>query len=54
MVQPIEGVLHENVFPWVLDRMIEFLYEDDFNNADADDLVGEAFQQGRLEHLTAI
>jgi len=29
MVQPIEQVVHENVYPWVMERMADFLHEED-------------------------
>jgi hypothetical protein len=46
LVKPIEHVLHENVFPWILEKMAEFLIEDEFVDINLDDLVRDAFEAG--------
>lgn len=44
---PIECVLHENVFPWVLDKMVEFLYEDDYIGINVEDIVRDAIEMSK-------
>jgi Radial spoke protein 3 len=53
LVKPIEHVLHENVFPWMLEKMAEFLIEDDFVDINLDDLVRDAFEAVNQKHASA-
>jgi hypothetical protein len=54
LVQPIESVLHENVLPWIFDRMVEFMYEDDFINVNTEDIVRDAFVMSRDLHAQSV
>jgi hypothetical protein len=54
LVEPIEMVMHENVMPWVLDMMADFINDDEFIDINADDVVRDAFELGKTMHKEAI
>lgn len=47
LVKPIEIVIHENVMPWLLDKMADFLTEDDYIEVNTSDVVRDAFEDGK-------
>lgn len=53
-MKPIEHVLHENVFPWILENMINFLQEDDFVDINSDEIVRDAFQSSKAKHRESV
>ena len=51
LVKPIDIVLHENVMPWIVDQMMNFLTEDDYVQVNAEEVVNLAFTLGQQEHI---
>jgi hypothetical protein len=47
LVKPIEIVLNENVMPWIMEKMMEFMMEDDYVVDNAEEIMGDAFSIGR-------
>ena len=54
LVEPIEIVLHENVMPWVIDKMADFLNDEDFIEINTEDVIRDAFDGGKDSHKKAI
>jgi hypothetical protein len=54
LVEPIDMVMHESIMPWVLDKMADFLNDEDFIDINADDVVRDAFELGKTQHKEAI
>lgn len=50
LVEPIEIVLHETVMPWVIDRMADFLNDEDFIEINTEDVIKDAFDAGKDKH----
>lgn len=51
LVKPIEIVMHENVMPWLLDVMLDFLIDDNEIARNADEVVRDAVEVSRQRHL---
>jgi hypothetical protein len=47
LAKPIDIVLTENVMPWILERMMEFMVEDDDIEVNAEDILVNAFDGGK-------
>ena len=47
LVKPIEIVMHENVMPWMLDVMLDFLVDDNEIARNADEVVRDAVELSR-------
>lgn len=43
LIEPIEQVMTENVMPWVLDQMADFIDDEEDQELTADDVVKDAF-----------
>lgn len=54
LVEPIEIVIHENIMPWVLDKMADFLNDEDYIDINTEDVVRDAFEAGKQSHKEAI
>ena len=54
LVQPIEIVIHENVMPWLIGMMADFLADEEHIDVNSNDVVRDAFEMGKDEHKKAI
>ncbi len=54
LVQPIEQVIHENVMPWLLDKMADFLNDEDLIEINTENVIKDAFEFGKESHKKAI
>jgi hypothetical protein len=43
LVEPIEQVMHENVMPWMLEKMMDFLNDEDFIANNVNEVILDAF-----------
>lgn len=50
LVEPIEMVMNENIMPWVLEKMADFLNDEDFIDINTDDVIRDAFELGKETH----
>jgi len=44
LVDPLEAVMHENVMPWMLDKMINFLEDETFIDYNVGEVVVDGFK----------
>lgn len=54
LVEPIESVMHENVMPWMINKMIDFLTDEDFIASNVNAVVNDAFEMGRQMHQKSV
>ena len=54
LVNPLEHVMHETVMPWLLERIGDFLNDDDFIHINTNEVVRDAFEMGKEHHRLAI
>ena len=54
LVQPIDQVLHENVMPWMLDKVLDFLGEDDLVDLNVDEVCNDAYELGKYMHSQSV
>jgi hypothetical protein len=54
LVQPIEQVLHENVMPWMLEKVMEFLGDDDLVDKNVDEVANDAYDLGKYMHSQSV
>jgi hypothetical protein len=47
-------VLHEDVFPWVMSKMMDFMKDDDYLGITFDDVVNDAYENQKKKHKAAI
>jgi len=50
LVEPIDKVMHEDVVPWMLDKMMDFLKDEDFIANNVDEVIVDAFKMGKAMH----
>lgn len=53
-MKPIEKVIHEHVFPWMVDGLSTFLKEDDEILMNVEDVMHESFNKSKNLHNEAI
>jgi hypothetical protein len=46
--------MHENVMPWLLDTMLDFLIDDNMIFANTEEVIKEAVDLSRTKHLESI
>ncbi len=54
LVQPIEIVMNENVMPWVLEAMADFIEDEEYQELNLEDVVRDAFEQSKTNHKQSI
>lgn len=54
LVDPIETVMHENVMPWMIDRLINFIEDDSFIEYNVGEVVVDGFNSAKNKHSLAI
>jgi len=42
--------MHENVMPWMLDKMLHFLEDEDVISFNTEDVVNGAFELAKMRH----
>lgn len=47
LVQPIERVMNEDVMPWVLEQMAEFIDDEELHTLNVEDVIRDAFEMGK-------
>ena len=50
LVEPIEIVMNENIMPWVLDMMGDFIEDEDYQELNLEELVRDAFEMSKTKH----
>ena len=54
IVEPMDAVMHENVMPWMLDKMINFLEDETFIDYNVGEVVIDGFESVKGKHKNAI
>jgi len=54
LAHPLDMVMEESVMPWVLDQMGDFLGDEEYQNLNLEDVVRDAFEKGKADHLKSI
>ena len=54
LVEPLDAVMHENVMPWMLDKMINFLEDETFIDYNVGEVVIDGFESVKNKHKDAI
>ena len=47
LVQPIDIVMDENVMPWMLDQMADFIDDEQYQELNLEDVIRDAFEMGK-------
>lgn len=53
-MQPMEIVMHENVMPWMMDVMLDFLLDETEITTNAEEIVKDAVELSRTKHLESM
>ena len=54
LIEPIEQVMNENIMPWVLDCMADFIDDEDDQEFNLEDVIKDAFELGKQQHKESI
>ncbi len=54
MVQPVDMVMHEQVLPWMMDRIIDFLEEDIVVESNVENIFENGYGNGNTQHRLAV
>ena len=54
LVEPLDAVMHENVMPWMLDKMINFLEDEELIDYNVGEVVVDGFESVKNKHRNAI
>lgn len=54
LIEPIEQVMTENIMPWVLDYMIDFIDDEDDQEINLEDVIRDAFELSKIQHKESI
>lgn len=54
LIEPIEQVMTENVMPWVLEQMAEFIEDEDIQEFTVEDVIKGAFELAKAQHRQGI
>ena len=54
LVEPLDRAIHEEVMPWLLEQMGAFMVDEEFVEANNEDVVTDAFETGKNTHKQAI
>lgn len=54
LVEPVEIVLNEKVFPWVYAKMMDYMVDEDYVDINVEDVVRDAFEAGKTFHKASI
>ncbi len=46
--------MDENVMPWVLEQMADFIGDEDYQSLNLEDVVRDAFEMGKAQHKASI
>ena len=54
LVEPVEIVMHETVMPYLLEKIMDFLNDEDFIEINTNELVRDAFEKSKAAHKKSI
>ena len=54
LIEPIEQVMNENIMPWVLDCMADFIDDEDDQDINLEDVIKDAFELSKQHHKESI
>lgn len=54
LIEPLEQVMNENVMPWVMDFMADFIDDEEDQEINLEDVVRDAFELGKMQHKDSI
>lgn len=54
LVQPVDHVMHEDVMPWLLEKMMGFLDDDEFLDLNTDEVVNDAYDLCKYRHNQSV
>lgn len=47
LVHPLDILMNENVMPWVIDQMADFIEDEEYQELNVEDVVRDAFELGK-------
>jgi hypothetical protein len=54
LIEPIEQVMTENIMPWVLEKMGDFIDDEDVQELTVEDVIRDAFELAKSQHREGI